>query len=164
LFVASHPYWVVDARTHYLQTRAISWLVKDAQPNDSLLYVYIRVQIRTPSRHPTAHLRWPFSFHYSGHGGQAEDLDGDESDGFDETILPLDFKKAGEMIDDVCSIVPFPCFPSTGCSSMRFLSFSRNFTIAWSSLYRLVVVCEFRHALIPAWMLTCDTSFQDGDF
>lgn len=36
----------------------------------------------------------------SGHGGQAEDLDGDEDDGFDETILPLDFKQAGQIIDD----------------------------------------------------------------
>lgn len=36
------------------------WLVKDAQPNDSLF------------------------FHYSGHGGQTKDLDGDEADGYDE--------------------------------------------------------------------------------
>ncbi|CAE6377382.1 unnamed protein product [Rhizoctonia solani] len=36
------------------------WLVKDAQPTDALF------------------------FHFSGHGGQTKDLDGDEADGFDE--------------------------------------------------------------------------------
>jgi len=30
-------------------------------------------------------------FHYSGHGGQVEDLNGDEEDGMDETICPIDF-------------------------------------------------------------------------
>jgi metacaspase-1 len=57
--------------------RAMHWLVKDARPNDSLF------------------------FHFSGHGGQTEDLDGDEEDGLDETIYPLDFKKAGMIVDDV---------------------------------------------------------------
>lgn len=56
--------------------RAIGWLVKDAQPNDSLF------------------------FHYSGHGSQVEDKDGDEEDGIDETIVPLDFEKNGMIIDD----------------------------------------------------------------
>ncbi|PBK87178.1 hypothetical protein ARMGADRAFT_1085950 [Armillaria gallica] len=57
----------------------IRWLVKDAQPHDSLF------------------------FHYSGHGGQTEDLDGDEVDGYDEIIFPVDYKDAGEIIDDVNS-------------------------------------------------------------
>ncbi|CAG8652475.1 14733_t:CDS:2, partial [Gigaspora rosea] len=35
-----------------------------------------------------------------GHGGQRVDLDGDEADGYDETIMPLDFKTNGEIIDD----------------------------------------------------------------
>lgn len=43
----------------------MSWLVQGAQPNDALF------------------------FHYSGHGGQAKDLDGDEDDGYDETIYPV---------------------------------------------------------------------------
>jgi metacaspase-1 len=59
--------------------RAMYWLVADAQPNDS------------------------FFFHFSGHGSQVLDLDGDEEDGFDETILPVDFKQAGMIVDDVCS-------------------------------------------------------------
>merc|ERR1712000_145137 len=56
--------------------RAMHWLVKDAQPNDSLF------------------------FHYSGHGGQTPDLDGDEEDGYDEVIYPVDFRTAGHIVDD----------------------------------------------------------------
>nr|P0CM58.1 RecName: Full=Metacaspase-1; Flags: Precursor [Cryptococcus neoformans var. neoformans JEC21]P0CM59.1 RecName: Full=Metacaspase-1; Flags: Precursor [Cryptococcus neoformans var. neoformans B-3501A] len=55
---------------------AMHWLVQGAQPNDSLF------------------------FHYSGHGGQTPDLDGDEDDGYDEVIYPLDFKTAGHIVDD----------------------------------------------------------------
>lgn len=63
--------------------RAMHWLVAGAQPNDSLF------------------------FHFSGHGSQTPDLDGDEEDGFDETILPVDFKQAGEIVDDVCFLFWF---------------------------------------------------------
>ncbi|OJA20138.1 hypothetical protein AZE42_09303 [Rhizopogon vesiculosus] len=57
--------------------RAMEWLVRDARPNDSLF------------------------FHYSGHGGQTKDLDGDEEDGYDEVIYPVDFKQNGHIVDDV---------------------------------------------------------------
>lgn len=56
--------------------RAMHWLVKDAQPNDSLF------------------------FHYSGHGGQTKDRDGDEPDGYDEVIYPVDFRQVGHITDD----------------------------------------------------------------
>ncbi|KAI1319573.1 caspase domain-containing protein [Xylariaceae sp. FL0255] len=56
--------------------RAMHWLVKDARPNDSLF------------------------FHYSGHGGQTKDLDGDEADGYDEVIYPVDFRQVGHITDD----------------------------------------------------------------
>lgn len=36
----------------------------------------------------------------SGHGGQTEDLDGDEDDGNDEVIYPVDFKQQGHIVDD----------------------------------------------------------------
>ncbi|KAK9451933.1 caspase domain-containing protein [Limtongia smithiae] len=55
---------------------AMQWLVKDAQPNDTLF------------------------FHYSGHGGQTKDLNGDEEDGYDEVIYPVDFQTAGHLVDD----------------------------------------------------------------
>lgn len=56
--------------------RAMHWLVKDARPNDSLF------------------------FHYSGHGGQTRDTDGDEEDGYDEVIYPVDFRTNGHIVDD----------------------------------------------------------------
>lgn len=56
--------------------RAMNWLVQGCQPNDSLF------------------------FHFSGHGGQTKDTDGDEEDGNDEVIYPVDFKQAGHIVDD----------------------------------------------------------------
>lgn len=38
--------------------------------------------------------------HYSGHGGKMRDDDGDEKDGYDETLVPLDFTSAGQIRDD----------------------------------------------------------------
>jgi len=55
---------------------ALKWLVNGAQRGDSLF------------------------LHYSGHGGQQEDKDGDEADGFDETILPVDWEQNGMIVDD----------------------------------------------------------------
>jgi len=64
----------VPTRANIVQ--AMNWLARDAQPNDSLF------------------------FHYSGHGGQTKDLDGDEEDGYDEVIYPVDFEAAGQLVDD----------------------------------------------------------------
>ena len=38
--------------------------------------------------------------HYSGHGGSVKDTDGDEEDGMDETLCPVDYAKNGVIIDD----------------------------------------------------------------
>ena len=38
--------------------------------------------------------------HYSGHGTKVKDLNGDEDDGYDEAIMPVDYKKNGIIIDD----------------------------------------------------------------
>lgn len=40
-------------------------------------------------------------FHYSGHGGRLADDNGDEEDGYDETLIPVDFQRAGQMRDDI---------------------------------------------------------------
>lgn len=55
---------------------AMRWLVKGASPGDSLF------------------------FHFSGHGSQVRDTSGDEADGYDETILPMDYQSAGHIVDD----------------------------------------------------------------
>jgi hypothetical protein len=44
-------------------------------------------------------------FHYSGHGSQQRDLDGDEADGMDETLVPSDSGRTGtdpnlDIVDD----------------------------------------------------------------
>ncbi|KAF7556728.1 hypothetical protein G7Z17_g1273 [Cylindrodendrum hubeiense] len=35
-----------------------------------------------------------------GHGGRTEDLDGDEEDGFDDVIYPVDWQRSGHIVDD----------------------------------------------------------------
>ncbi|KAG2072087.1 hypothetical protein BDR04DRAFT_1097401 [Suillus decipiens] len=69
---------------------AMRWLVKDAQPHDALF------------------------FHYSGHGGQVPDKDGDEVDGLDEVIYPVDYKKAGFIVDDEMHRIMVKSLPA-GC-------------------------------------------------
>lgn len=55
---------------------AMRWLVSGARPGDSLF------------------------FHFSGHGSQVRDQSNDEQDGYDETILPVDYQRAGHIVDD----------------------------------------------------------------
>jgi len=57
--------------------RGMKWLVKDAQPHDSLF------------------------FHYSGHGGQSVDLRWDNVSGYDDTIYPVDFSRSGQLTSEV---------------------------------------------------------------
>lgn len=38
--------------------------------------------------------------HYSGHGGRLVDQNGDEDDGYDETLIPVDFQQQGQIRDD----------------------------------------------------------------
>lgn len=52
------------------------WLIKGVQPNDRLF------------------------FHFSGHGSQKRDYSGEEKDGFNETLLPTDFRTTGQIVDD----------------------------------------------------------------
>jgi uncharacterized caspase-like protein len=39
-------------------------------------------------------------FHYSGHGSQVPDISGDEEDGLDECLLPIDFSWDNVILDD----------------------------------------------------------------
>ena len=38
--------------------------------------------------------------HYSGHGGKLRDDNNDDADGYDETLVPLDYESAGQIRDD----------------------------------------------------------------
>jgi len=56
--------------------RAMDWITRVSEPGDTV---------------------W---FHYSGHGGRLEDDNGDEEDGYDETLCPIDYAHAGQIRDD----------------------------------------------------------------
>jgi len=68
-------------------TNAIKWLMKDLKAGDSVF------------------------FHYSGHGGQVKDSDGDEEDGMDETLCPLDYPTAGQITDDELHVLIVKAVP-----------------------------------------------------
>jgi hypothetical protein len=73
-FSAKGPHFLNSTR----QIRAMQWLVKDAKPNDSLFIHCMCFPCRSWfNRGLNCYLD-------SGHGGQTEDLDGDEDDGYDE--------------------------------------------------------------------------------
>lgn len=55
---------------------ALYWLVQGCTAGDSLV------------------------FHYSGHGSRQRNYNGDEVDGYDETLCPLDFETQGMIVDD----------------------------------------------------------------
>jgi len=74
---AAHMKTLVDNDPQNMPTRdniisGCKWLVDGAKSGDSLF------------------------FHYSGHGGSQKDDTGDEVDGKDETICPVDYATAGE--------------------------------------------------------------------
>jgi len=49
-------------------------------------------------------------FHYSGHGSYISDVNGDEDDGRDECLVPLDYQRSGMITDDdmraIVSLLP----------------------------------------------------------
>ncbi len=53
-------------------------------------------------------------FQYSGHGAQVEDLSGDDKDGFDEVMVPVDFDRGELWLDDdvyaACKTLPRGAF------------------------------------------------------
>src|SRR4051812_23384933 len=55
---------------------AMRWLVEDCDAGHSLV------------------------FHFSGHGVQKLDTVGDEVDGYNEALCPLDFEEKGKILDD----------------------------------------------------------------
>jgi hypothetical protein len=78
--------------------RAMHWLVSDAQQNDALFLHYSG----EPSPQRAIVLAADFSVYTNqqGHGGQTKDTQGDEVDGYNEVIYPVDFKSAGYIEDD----------------------------------------------------------------
>mmetsp|Transcript_23494 Transcript_23494/g.54387 ORF Transcript_23494/g.54387 Transcript_23494/m.54387 type:complete len:542 (-) Transcript_23494:567-2192(-) len=71
-------------------TRACQWLTQDAHPGDVLF------------------------FHFSGHGAQQADPNFAEEDGMDETIVPCDVDRVGQITDDQLHVMLVEPLPS-GC-------------------------------------------------
>lgn len=72
---------LIETTNNHKPTRAnilkyMAWLVQDAKPGDRLF------------------------LHYSGHGSWEKDTSGDEDDGRDELLVPLDYETAGFISDD----------------------------------------------------------------
>ena len=65
-----------DSPTKSNILKGLNWLVHNVVPGDVLF------------------------FHFSGHGAQVPDKTGMESDGFNETILPVDYNRSGQIVDD----------------------------------------------------------------
>jgi metacaspase-1 len=61
--------------TRYNMFQGFTWLTMNLRKGDSLV------------------------FHYSGHGSQKRDRSGEELDGMCETLCPMDFHQAGEILD-----------------------------------------------------------------
>lgn len=57
--------------------KAFAWFMKDVRRGDILF------------------------FHFSGHGGQVPDKTGHEVDGYNETLIPVDYERNGQITDDV---------------------------------------------------------------
>ncbi|KAF0694842.1 Aste57867_14306 [Aphanomyces stellatus] len=119
------------------------WLVENARPGDSLF------------------------LHYSGHGSQQKDEDGDEADGMDETICPVDYDTAGMITDDemhaiLCAPLPagvkltaiFDCCHSGSALDLPFM-----YTIDGN----LEVHEEDSRAVAARHMLNAGLSFLRGD-
>ena len=70
------------------------WLVKGAEPKDSLFFHYSGNSFKMVCI-PVVLAKF-----YPGHGGQTKDQDGGEDDGYDEVIYPVDFRTAGHIVDD----------------------------------------------------------------
>ncbi|KAG2137978.1 caspase domain-containing protein [Suillus clintonianus] len=96
MVLTDEPYNLKYMPTKRNILNALRWLVKDAQPGDSLF------------------------FHYSGHGGRIVDLDGrrvdgHRADGFEKAIHPVDRERAGEIVmEDLYHMMVKPL--PTGCS------------------------------------------------
>ena len=54
---------------------------------------------------------------YSGHGGQVKNRDGTEESGFDSTLIPSDYKTAGQILDDQILTDLVKAMPKGGNSS-----------------------------------------------
>ena len=106
--------WYVP-KTSSVRTRLTlaqsQFLVSKGYPTDERSMVILADDRKGPF-YPTGHnmlaaMDWLVSepntqcfLHYSGHGGQVKDPDGDRDSGFDDTIVPVDYLQNGQIDSD----------------------------------------------------------------
>ena len=93
----------VDNMARFLVSRGYP-----SDPNSMVVLTDARSGPFYPSGHNMmAAMEWLISepntccfLHYSGHGGQVRDPDGDRASGYDDTIVPVDFEQNGQLDSD----------------------------------------------------------------
>jgi hypothetical protein len=70
----------------------------DRYPNKTNMMAQIQELVKFAKEHE--HERVCLFFSYSGHGSQVRDLNGDEEDGQDEVLCPIDWETNGFIVDD----------------------------------------------------------------
>lgn len=118
----------------------------------------------------------------SGHGGQTKDLNGDEIDGWDEgqddclclissfptnsgnlpVIYPVDFRKAGHIIDDemhkiMVKPLPIGCRLTVNCFKTAFIAVT-----TYAHLFLNLRVSSILVILEPCWTCLTSTPLMEG--
>ncbi|KAJ3274174.1 hypothetical protein HDV01_003457 [Terramyces sp. JEL0728] len=122
---------------------SFKWLVSGAQPGDS------------------------FFLHYSGHGSTQKDEDGDEVDGLDNTICPVDYNSAGMIVDDEMNTILVQALPEGSrlvaifdcCHSGTMLDLPFMYTIDGN----LEVTCKSNKQAALEGGIKALKDFQKGD-
>ncbi|KJA22806.1 hypothetical protein HYPSUDRAFT_185857 [Hypholoma sublateritium FD-334 SS-4] len=102
-------------------------------------------------------------FQFSGHGGQTPDEDGDEDDGMDETIKPLDYEERGEIVDDELHQILVEKLPE-GCRLTALVDACHSGTVL--GLYFCILIngltkdLSVLHDIDLPYMYCSDTSTQ----
>lgn len=130
LFTDDHPD-PLRRPTRYNIYQGFQWLISNVKQGDSLV------------------------FHYSGHGAQKRDYTGEELDGMNETLLPLDHQVAGEIVDDELNrmlVNPLPqgaklhaiidACHSGSVMDLPFTASSRGGYPTWESQYAHPVIAQ----------------------
>ena len=84
-------------------------------------------------------------FHYSGHGSWVYDKNGDEKDGRDECLVPIDYKRNGMLYDDEIKVIVEDNLTSN------------------SKLFSLVDACHSSTIFDLRYNLMCEKIHKDSD-
>eukprot|EP01012_Entosiphon_sulcatum_P043363 TRINITY_DN5765_c0_g3_i1.p1 TRINITY_DN5765_c0_g3~~TRINITY_DN5765_c0_g3_i1.p1 ORF type:complete len:452 (+),score=67.27 TRINITY_DN5765_c0_g3_i1:23-1357(+) len=145
LVLVDDPSWRTQPPTHQNMMQGFRWLVQGSRPGDRLF------------------------FHYSGHGGSMPDDNGDEADGLDETLIPVDYRTAGQIRDDAILqnlVLPLPAgvvltVVLDCCHSGTALDLPFVFKATPSNMARIFQNGQLNVAAIPQMLMSQKWDFKD---